>query len=181
MHSFISVRYKSLIFNTWIMPNMWLSVLPVGVWILYLGLFSPRVIFGLLHLEAVSPRIEFVQKQLFLKRNNFRNRNSQSLKFTFWQRGRKGRTLFPVYSMKYILLLKHKLSCLLWNDQERFLSSILCMISLMQCLKKKNKIKACITVIKINYSLIYCLRCLSVTLFIKKYFILCFVLLIIKK
>lgn len=50
--------------------------------ILYTGLYSPWVVFALLNLQTIPPRLEFTQTQLCLKKNNWIHRNSQSLKFT---------------------------------------------------------------------------------------------------
>uniref|UniRef100_K1PC66 Uncharacterized protein n=1 Tax=Magallana gigas TaxID=29159 RepID=K1PC66_MAGGI len=42
---------------------------------------AAHVIFALLHLRTVSPRLEFAQTQLCLKKDNMRPWNSPSLKF----------------------------------------------------------------------------------------------------
>lgn len=55
--------------------------------ILYVVLFSHRVIFALLLFETFSFRLEFAQTQW----NNFRHWNTTSFKFARWQGGRKGR------------------------------------------------------------------------------------------
>lgn len=57
---------------------------------MFTGLFSPRGLYTPLHLQAVSPRLEFAQTQLCLKKDNMRHWHSPSLKFARWQRGRKG-------------------------------------------------------------------------------------------
>lgn len=54
--------------------------------ILFTGLFSPPAIFVLLHLQTGSPRFEFTQKQLCLKRDGIR----PALKSSADNEGRRG-------------------------------------------------------------------------------------------
>lgn len=66
------------------------------------------VIFALLQLQTVSPRLELGETQLWLKRDNWIHWNSHSFKFARWQRRQKGQK-FPciqyIYSnMRHILI-----------------------------------------------------------------------------
>lgn len=68
-------------------------------------IFAP-VIFSLLHLQVVSARLEFAQKHLCSKKDNYmRLWHSPSLKFARWQRGWKARKkagrIFPC--IQYVL------------------------------------------------------------------------------
>lgn len=56
-------------------------------YILYTKLFSPRVMFALLHMQVVSPCLEFDQALLYLKRYNLKHWNSPRFIFARWRPG----------------------------------------------------------------------------------------------
>lgn len=81
--------------------------------LLYKVLFSPIVIFDLLHFQTVSPSLEFVQTRLrLIERDNLRHWKSPSLEFARWPLGRycaekNGREYFPVYSLLQAMIKVH--------------------------------------------------------------------------
>lgn len=56
----------------------------------YKVIFAPGNIFALLHLQPVSPRLEFAQTQFCLTKNNLRHWDSPSLIFASWQPNERG-------------------------------------------------------------------------------------------
>lgn len=66
-------------------------------------LFSPRVMFALVHMQIVSPCLEFDQALLCLKRYNLRQWNSSRFIFADDQaKIKRGEYLFVLYTVMYI-------------------------------------------------------------------------------
>lgn len=72
----------------------------------YCVIFAPRII-ALLHLQTVSPRLKFSQKQLFSKGDNLRHRNCQVLYSPTDNEGKTGEIkytrIFPCIQCKVII------------------------------------------------------------------------------